>query len=549
MLYKHALPFLIALLSLSFGMVLWLAYQAPLFVDDAHWLIQNSRIIHDGFKIINLYPQCTGNFVQGIPWPLIPGRAFAALFHPDTLIGIRYLGLVKYLLSIGCIAFIIWLLFDKKLPYVLALGGVTALLSLGSLPIIMTLDRPETSIILGICLMILAALAGSRTQSAPHLALTACLYICVLSWLFSTHPKAQSLIPAALVAACVFNISNRHLRMAFIAGVAILSISSVMLWKNHTSCADYPKVEQRLGWHSVIPKDFTNNPTAATGQIIENIQSSYQNYSPAWQTTASYLGFFTVDDVSTVPLPFYKLANAINTIIIAGIVMFLITGSGRCLLQHNRRAMLWSLLAWCILMPALLVILTLKHSHMKEGGLIVATLLLSGMLLLWLNKWQEKHLGLAKRICIILIPISIVNHGLFAAQWHSLFEHTATPAPAEHGYFSNDSRFQTIFDSRERNLSIIKAAEACSISTSAASHLVVDDYTYMPFKNTFQPFYGRTLFLWGVPDNDYIAFLNRTQSDGVVTLCQSLPKPLRMLATENDGICCISKQTLQQGHR
>ncbi|MFO0389053.1 MAG: hypothetical protein ACK502_04945 [Alphaproteobacteria bacterium] len=550
MLHKHALPFLITLLSLSFGSAVWLAFRAPIFVDDAHWLIQNSRALYDNLHIINLYPQCISNFAQSVPWPLLPGRIFASLFHPETLIGIRYFGLIKYLLCVVLVASAIWLLFEKRPAFWLILCAVVVLLSLGSLPLIMTMNRPESSILIGMCLMLLIPLMSVRLATPSGLIYAISIYLCVLSWLFSTHPKVQILIPAALLATSMFSIQDQRRRILLLVAVGSICISSVMLWKNHSTCPDYTMIETRLSWHSVLPQDITNKPDAAIRQIAQNIKETYTHFAPAIQTTKRYIGFFTVTGTTAIYQNAYTAINAINVILFLCVLILLGISIVTRLRWHHRNSnwkhTSWLMLALAIMLPAMLVILTLKHSHAKEGGMIIGTLLLACSLCIWLNGWHIKYAGVVRHTFMVLIPLGILNHALFFDQWNTLFQHTANPTLTKHGYFEADNRFQTIFDSVERNQAIIKAATACNINASNAKHLVVDDYTYMPFYKTFQPFYGRTLFLWGVPNKDYIGFLYKTGSDGVVTLCSSLPKRLKPLALENNGICCISKQRLQQ---
>ena len=86
------------------------------------------------------------------------------------------------------------------------------------------------------------------------------------------------------------------------------------------------------------------------------------------------------------------------------------------------------------------------------------------------------------------------------------------------------------------NKRITEFAAKCDIHFEYKnSHLIIDMFTYLPFKSSFQPEFVKHI------DNKIITFAKEHHSEGLITLCTSLPKDAQNISIKDNGLCCISK--------
>src|SRR5690606_15190056 len=140
---------------ISFAMVFWMVRTGPVFHDEIHWQLQNAHLNYDGYKLVNLYAVCVSNFTWPVPLLLLPGRIFASLFHPENLMQLRILGMVKYLVCIGLFSLFAYKVLEKKYRFIMVLAVIIAVLSIGFLPTLLIYARPESSILIGVLFILL----------------------------------------------------------------------------------------------------------------------------------------------------------------------------------------------------------------------------------------------------------------------------------------------------------------------------------------------------------------------------------------------------------
>lgn len=551
-----ALSILAVITLISFAIIYLMVFKAPLFVDDAHWPIQSGRVLFDSLKMISLYPQCTSNFVWTVGWPLLPGRIFTSLVHPENLISIRISGMAKYLVCIGLLSGIAYWLFEKKVPFLLFLGSTAALLSIGFLPVIMTLNRPETSIVIGSLLLVACTLISKQYNMKSFQPMCWVMaYLAVTSWLLSMHPKTQALIPAIWLLAYSASLPSRKIKILIFVGLIAISIASIQLWRTHSDCLDYPNVETMLKNYSVVPDDLQERPVYFKDKLMENLKRSPERYLPAYAHSEKYLGFMPqAGHPNQANRPLLLFTNYVNLSLLVCLFYTMFIASVFHLKDEFKLS--WKPVSWKWLLPlalflpvVVIVLMRQSFSVTKETGMFICFFWFA---LIWYaaaNGWHHRFRKTIITLCGIIMLCGILNHIAFYQGWHGFFEYTGNPKNFRHGHYAHDpyNRLQAIFDSPQRNQELLKLAGRCNIKPdNTTHHLVVDDWTYMPFYKTFQPFYGRTLFQHGVPGNDFITFLRQTDSDGVVALCSNLPQQLRPLAINQDGLCCISKERLNQ---
>jgi hypothetical protein len=77
--------------------------------------------------------------------------------------------------------------------------------------------------------------------------------------------------------------------------------------------------------------------------------------------------------------------------------------------------------------------------------------------------------------------------------------------------------------------------------------LLIDDVTYLALQNNTFPLHRLgVLSVWNGEIKDPVRYLISRNSDGVVMGCKFLPKRMRDVAASSNGVCAISRKTLDQ---
>lgn len=532
---------LCAALLLSFAVVFRMAMHGPVFADEAPWLMQNSHMLYDGGKMVNMYPSCESNFAVAVPWLMMPGRVFASLLHPDNLWGMRVESAVKYLLCIGLLAMVC----RKALGmgWLLAVSGVAAVMSFGFLPSIYLLDRPETSVMAGITLVVLMGFveAGTRWRKIA----LGVAYFCVLSWVFSTHPKIQAAFPALLVMAWFIGariFASVAGRLVFMVASVVMMGSCMDLWKEHQTCPDSAEGTHYLKVHTLVPSQMFDEPAKALVVMGKNLADAGHKYFTSLRVNSSYLGIYGM----RMRMPAGWLRDMINGAVVmtvVGLLMALAVSVVAAARQGAQAAWPRSLPFLLVLPPLMVVMTKLNMWSFWEIGFLLYMGVLALVLMVGQVQWHMRYPRGFQTALAVVMGVSVLSHGLLYAGWKGFYDDAGSARHVNGVYEHRGEKyfplhFQTMFD-EGREERIQAAAAMCGIALDGTSkHIVFDDWTYLSVYRSFQPFYGMYLFKTA-PREGVIAFLKRKESSGVVMMCSSLTPSLRALAQEKDGVCCV----------
>lgn len=524
-------------------------FHSPLYIDDPMWLIQNARLPYDGFRMINLFPMCRSNFTWEVPWVMWPGRLFAAALHPDSYITLRLIGMGKYLLCIAVMSAVVWLHFRPVAPLLVLIGGVAAFLSFGILPLLMVFTRPETGMFIGCGLLYLLMTASRRTERPKYQYILAGLFVLVLSWFLSLHPKSQFFLPAVLLMACGIRLPRRHLRLLFVLLIVYMGFQDYRLWKVHPTCPSWPMTMYILSNHTLVPKTFKQDPERFFRIMFSNLSKAKKFYVDSALFQRRYwvnqggLAWFSPPRVR---MEYHDLANRLIKYNFLLFAMFAFVG---LLSATNRHGILVlfrpcpAAVAFWLAVALGMQIAIKRSSTFYETAMIWPIGLMVAVLLIAQEGWQEKYRRTAWGMLAFMMVTAMVSHWGFVSQLRPYLIKMGDSEQYHNGFIAAGrvSVHQAIFDYPEREKRIVRAAEQCAIPRDqSARHVVIDEYTYLPFRKTFQPFYGTYLYLWGPRGRSLLGLLRRRGSTGLVSLCRILPYTLRQKATDVEGICCIN---------
>ena len=212
----------------------------PIYGDEVQWKLVSSRLLIDG-KLVYLFPACATGFLLDPPLTAYPLRLIEAALYADAsdprslrlpAVGI-FLAILLYL---GWLA---WRIAGGSIPLLAALGIVVAGLSLGVLPFLEVLNRPEQSIVvlvlIACTLPVLVSTDPARSGWRPWI--FAAIYAFLGCQLVAAHIKAIFFLPA--IAFSAFVMIRRPLPLALsLAVISFGVVETYRFWQARTSCPE-----------------------------------------------------------------------------------------------------------------------------------------------------------------------------------------------------------------------------------------------------------------------------------------------------------------------
>ncbi len=532
---------------LGFAVVFWMCVRGPLFTDEIHWMLQVAHSRFDGGKMVGLFAVCQSNFSWDIPWLMLPGREFASYLHPESLVGIRVYACLKFLGCVGLFAAIMREALGRVHSWMVCAGVSAALFSIGFLPVLFVFNRPETGILLGISVLVLAAQYRQALALGWWRRVVVAGWFFMLSWLLSLHPKAQSFFPVVLLLSWLMAVAfyERRGRIAFMGGVVVMMVSCVSLWAPHQQCPDAPSVITFLHNHTLVPQDFVTDPLGSLGKMAHNFTTMHYKYLMPFVLGPLFLGIYTLADMG-VDRSWLEFAADVLALGVLGLVTAVIAvGGWRCVRREKMSGGLPASVGVLLLVPVLMVIATkLDFWSFWEAAFLFYMICLSAVLLV-----GRRQRGM-RAMAAFIVMAGLVNQFTFYYDWHGMYTHmessTEFPNGFLKGYGVMEQHFQGIFDESQRKERVAEVAQMCHIPLdNTAQHILFDETTYMSIHETREPYYSKFLFFNPPGNNEStVAFLKRTGSSGALTLCSTLAysPELQSVAKQKYGLCCV--QTL-----
>ena len=511
------------------GITLVLSFFVSIYTDDIQYPLTALRAGYDGWRIISPFPTCSNSFGTPIPFTLFPGRFLAWLiYYPiSTPIVMRLFGISCF---VGWIFFLSWMSrksFNVSWPQVFPI--IISLSFLGTLPFMGTLMRSETTLSIVVTLYALLPFYMQRCRY-NHTALIIC-YLLVSSWFFSTHPKTVFFAPLALYVLWYMIESKSVWQAALLMQLGIIG-QAYNYWNYRFTCPDSPWAQSFILQKALSPGFLLAHPLEFIQKLINGIStSSYYFHSILF--AASYGSGWLPPMRITV---LHKLCN----FMIGGMVLTIL--------------FFWAISAKRIATS------TWKNKKFLDPDFAVPFLLFSCMLLTvgfqQLKDFYDVMLIWFSGVCLTIIlffraplflsqPIRnylIIGFGSIATLSQIVLIYSFWRLPEinqnadVNGALKNQPMSATMLNYDIINKRITEFAAKCDIHFEYKnSHLIIDMFTYLPFKSSFQPEFVKHI------DNKIIPFAKEHHSEGLITLCTSLPKDAQNISIKDNGLCCISK--------
>ncbi len=523
-----------------FGLVLAMSLFLPAFVDDIYYLLLTSRGGYDHWQTISIFPECGGTFAVNVPLTLLPGRALSWLVQ--LLINDYYsMRLIAIAMLLAWIAYLTW--FIKRCLYpdidmrAIAASAI-GFLCLGTMPIWLLLSRPDTAMAFAVTFYFSIPFIVRRYDkpSTLKLLLAAAVFFLVTSWFVSVHLKALLYVPLIFVA--VFSTARWNKIFAGLLAV-IAAFTSVPAWVSYWRVKlDCPAAIAMHDWEgqALLPSQLLNNPPAFFQQLFVNI-SHIGDYAKGIMFPVrsalpplanTILEFFAAQCIALFLL-------AVALLVIAGTVLMIarVAESGK-----------WrqpSVLLVACLMAAFGAQLCLQTTKLFYNSIMVwVSLALSGLALADYFECKVAPVKTSRlsHVCLASWPVVIISQfALLATYMPFVIYYAKHPLP--NGVIGSQSDLLSPMYYSQTRDTILEAAKQCNIAPDASSeHLAIDMHTYLPMKQTFEPY--RLTFRYGEFQDaqTFLDYLQDHQSTGVITLCRSLPPSLLPYFHKYNGVCC-----------
>lgn len=527
-----------------FFVVLLSGVFLPVYSDEVVTKFRIARLFLEGGDAVTLFPQCTATTGRAVSWMFYPvGILLSALYAHLGPLGLRVSGVILSLAWFGLLAY--WCLAqacDRKLA-LQRFTGLVAVTSLGILPLLWVLSRPEQLLVLAILMLCLVALFSSKPKSASGQGAVALGVALLLSFLFYAHPKSMFYMPFALAAVWLTTASYHKLvRYGLILLVLVLCVQVFKYFNALGACQDAPSIKFILGANTLLPGALFSTPNEFISAAFNNLVSFPQRlllhvtfadtYQSGWLPPLS-VGFGALPYLNLAI--YYSLLVFVVGIHFLAVLMFV--------LQVVRRHVAGPTLLALLLAGANIGNAFFYNIQNFYAGaqFIPLTIIITMLLMPSRRETIETRLpALVAYFMLLLLSVA------------SMVTSLALVTP---GIIRNSSSVQSslpgqplsipVFGAQSHLSSIRKLGASCGIPVQSAESVVVDHMTYFAFVQDKKPIhvlYVSELGYGGdLTNGRLLPFLKSLGSPGLITRCEWVPKELQRAQEKGEmGYCCVN---------
>ena len=533
----------IVVLVLFFG-VLLSGIFLPVYSDEIVTKFRVARLFLEEGSAVTLFPQCTTTTGRAVSWIFYPaGILLSAIYAHLGPLGLRVSGIVLSLIWFALLAY--WCLkqtgeWKKALQRFV---GLIAIASLGVLPYLWDMSRPEQFLTLAILLLCLSALFFKERKSARAQGAMSAGLALLLSFFFYAHPKSMFYMPFSL-AVVWFATATCHkaIRYGLLLFVVAQCVQVFYYFSALGGCQDAPSIQSMLAVNTLLPSTLFSAPTEFINAGYNNLidfpdrmlvhlifNSSYQSgWLPPMANSfeaLSYLNFAI----------YYSLGAFVIGIHILSTLIFLLQFIRR---QVSAPVVLALLLVGANVINAFFYNIQNFYSGIQfvPISIIIAALLMHSRRSVKLNNAPSL---VVYSLLLLLSMASMVTLLTFV-----------TP-----GITSNSSLAQSslpgqplsipVLGARAHLDSISKLGASCGIPAESAENVVVDHMTYFAFLHDKKPIHVLYVSEFGyggdLSNGKLLPFLKGLNSPGLITRCEWVPNEFRQAQEKGEmGYCCVN---------
>jgi hypothetical protein len=538
---SNVLPMLFLVL---FFCVLLSGIFLPVYSDEVvtKWIL--SRIFFESGDAVTLFPQCSNTLDKTVSFVFYPAAIFlAGLYSFLGPFGLRISGLLLALFWFSGIAY--WN-FKSSLSSTAgfrSFSALAALASLGVMPYLWVMARPEQLMVIGVLFFCLYPLYFKQDKNIQKLWTGASLYILAASIFFYSHSKSIFFLPFVIASVWyAFRSCSVGIRWALFGYVFALGVVVIRDASSLAQCTDAPMIQKILDANVLSPNLMLTAPSEFFSRGFSNL----------WQFPGRVVEHLVIKNTFQSgwlpPLGSVQAEVGVLNNLIKGSLFFLIVGSHLLAIIIFIRQFVFRNLSPAAVLAFLLVASSAANSfiyevwHFYSGNQFVPV----SIMILCLSLPNIPNLAIPDRIrglffyCLLFIAtISIVT--LFCKAFPILKNNAAI----DQAEIAGQPLSIPTFGTKSHIASIRNLGEACGFPSGRQKYLVVDHMTYFAYRENKQPIhilYVSELGFGGdLGGGRLLPFLKKINSPGVISRCEWLPAEFQGMARrDNKGYCCIN---------
>ncbi len=501
----------------------------PIYGDELQWKLINSRLFLDSGKLLYLFPGCAKGIsldppISWYPLQLIDAALYSDMTNPQVL---RYSGIGIFVAIVLYCAWFVRFTLRPAIGYAATVGAVLTPMSLGVLPFLLVMNRPEQGLVLVmICGCSIPMILGNHKLNISQIWTIAAVFIFLCWIIVSTHAKGVILLPALLLAAYL-TIRRWLPSLVVLAAAAFGAVETIRLWGIRTDCPESPFLMQVFHGQSLSPRDLGNGLRQFLSLAMQNVNHTYaywqnagfkQEYQSLWLPSAGA----SLTPVETILNSAIPLSIALGTIaILLSVVASAVNAIKTRSLPDSGPLIAVALLVCLVGLSAFQ-----SGKNFYEAALVLPLFGMAVMFSLTSARLPAVALSAGRTIMAIIAIIALTNLLVIAFRFYPKF-----------------SEWQQALEERQPKQEIIRRLmNSCGIEADAKTkHLLVDGFTYTLLWRTQEPYFLELVDGWWATGLDQQRIINDRNITGVVGACR-LVSPKFWSSIKSEGKFCCAKR-------
>lgn len=536
-----------ALVVLTFLALVLSGGLVPLYSDEISLKMMQATVIANNGNLLTLTPQCNSSLTLPIPVSWYPAAAiYQFIFQDINPLMIRISGVVTALICILGVLLGLKRFVSNRLPYEYVLAGFVASLGMGVIPLTLVLSRSEQWLLLLLSYFVFLPLTYEyRNSGKIYSVFVLMTFLVCTSLFFYAHPKSIFFFPVVMASGWVAFRNNRILQLCTILFSVICVVQTLMMAKEVASCVNAPILASINASQTVNVSKLVTQP-ALLIKLFFVYFTSFPEKAVQYSTFRSE--YFSTwlpalppgEGLDGLTLFANRLISIfVYILLVAGFVLPIIT----ILIAFFRRVLSYFHLMLVVIWISVITHLVIYVNWNFYASLLVIFVFILLILLCvadipWSKHWRVLGYSSFLSVCSVFILSAFVHFS------------TLTPRLIEVAGLTNDfgvpgqpSSVPT-FRYPEQRDRIRRLASDCGVNGDGSTHLVIDDLTYFSFDRLREPMHlayiSEKASGQDIKNSDFISFLNKMNSSGIIGKCSLFPDSVRSGSLERSGFCCLS---------
>jgi hypothetical protein len=498
----------------------------PIYSDELLWKLINSRLLLDSGKLIYLFPGCSKGLSLAPPISWYPVQLTDAILYSDMTNPqvLRYGGVLGFIAIIVYCAWFVRFNLRLEIGRLSTVGAVLAPMSLGVLPFLLVLNRPEQALVLVlVCGCTIPAIVRDRKLTILQTWMISALFI-LLCWLaVSTHIKAIFVLPALLTAA--FLALRQWLpSLTILAAACFGAIETFRLWSIRTDCPESPFLMQVFRNQSLSASDLSDGAVHLLRLVWQNVlnMNTYwdnagfqKNYQGQWLPSADAPQTL-IDRILNAAIPVFIGIGA------AFVIAAFASSTARAV--KTRKVPDSGPLIGMSLLACLVSISAFQSGkNFYETALILPLFTIAVMSALTTTTLPIATLFGGRKVIVLLAIFAFSNQLIIAYRYYPKF-----------------SAWQLALEARQpKQDAVRRLIDRCGIEADTRTkHLLVDEFTYTLLWRTQEPYFLGLVDGWWGTGLDQARIIHERNIIGAVGACPLVSTKIWSSIISEAGFCC-----------